>query len=39
VILGVGVVALVAVVLVTPGLRDVADLLWLKLRVLLGGEV
>jgi uncharacterized membrane-anchored protein len=39
VILGVGVIALVAVVLVTPGLRDVADLLWIKLRVLLGGEV
>jgi uncharacterized membrane-anchored protein len=39
VILGVGVVAFVAIVLVTPGLRDVADLLWLKLRVLLGGEV
>jgi uncharacterized membrane-anchored protein len=31
-----GVAALVAVVAVTPGLRDVADLLWLKLQVLLG---
>jgi uncharacterized membrane-anchored protein len=31
-----GVVALVAVVLATPGLHDVADLLWLKLQVLLG---
>ncbi len=35
-VLGVGIVALVAVVLVTPGLRDVADLLWLKLKLLLG---
>lgn len=34
----VGLAALVAVVLATPGLREVADLLWLKLRVLLGGE-
>lgn len=32
----VGVAALVAVVLATPGLHDVADLLWLKLQVLLG---
>ncbi len=31
-----GVVALVAVVLATPALHDVADLLWLKLQVLLG---
>jgi uncharacterized membrane-anchored protein len=31
-----GVITLIAVVLTTPGLRDVADLLWLKLRVLLG---
>ena len=31
-VLAVGIVALVAVVLVTPGLRDVADLLWLKLQ-------
>lgn len=38
-ILGVGVLALVAVVLATPGLRDVADLLWLKLRLLLGYEL
>jgi uncharacterized membrane-anchored protein len=37
-IAGVGLVALVAVVLATPGLRDVADLLWLKLQVLLGIE-
>jgi len=32
-------VAFVIVVLVTPALREVADLLWLKLRVLLGGNV
>ena len=30
---------LVAVVLATPGLREVADLLWLKLRVLLGMDL
>ena len=36
-ILLVGVLGLVAVILATPGLRDVADLLWLKLRLLLGG--
>ena len=30
---------LLVVVLTTPGLRDVADLLWLKLRVLLGMHV
>ena len=35
-VLGVGIAALVAVVLVTPGLNDVADLLWLKLKLLLG---
>jgi uncharacterized membrane-anchored protein len=35
-ILLVGIAALVAVIAVTPGLRDVADLLWLKLQVLLG---
>jgi len=32
----VGVIAFVAFVALTPGLRDVADLLWLKLQVLLG---
>ncbi|TML08351.1 MAG: hypothetical protein E6G41_02425 [Actinobacteria bacterium] len=37
-VLLVGIVALAAVILVTPGLRDVADLLWLKLQVLLGIE-
>jgi uncharacterized membrane-anchored protein len=31
-----GVAALVAVILATPALHDVADLLWLKLQVLLG---
>jgi uncharacterized membrane-anchored protein len=35
-VLVVGVAALAAVIAVTPGLRDVADLLWLKLQVLLG---
>jgi uncharacterized membrane-anchored protein len=35
-VLFVGIVALAAVIAVTPGLRDVADLLWLKLQVLLG---
>jgi uncharacterized membrane-anchored protein len=35
-VLLVGIAALVVVVAVTPGLRDVADLLWLKLQVLLG---
>ncbi|CAB4880737.1 unannotated protein [freshwater metagenome] len=32
-----GVLVLVAVILATPALREVVDLLWLKLRVLLGG--
>jgi uncharacterized membrane-anchored protein len=31
-----GLLCLLVVVLATPGLRDVAELLWLKLRVLLG---
>jgi uncharacterized membrane-anchored protein len=35
-VLLVGIAALVVVVAVTPSLRDVADLLWLKLQVLLG---
>jgi uncharacterized membrane-anchored protein len=34
-----GLVTLTVIVLVTPGLRDVADLLWLKLQVLLGIKV
>ncbi len=38
-ILVVGVLVLAAVILATPGLRDVADLLWLKLRLLLGGDL
>ncbi len=33
-----GLVCLVAIVLATPALRDVADLLWLKLEVVLGLE-
>jgi uncharacterized membrane-anchored protein len=37
-VLAVGVLALIAVILATPALRDVADLLWLKLRLLLGGS-
>jgi len=35
-LLVVGVVALVAIIALTPGLRDVANLLWLKLQLLLG---
>ena len=35
-ILGVGVAAFAVVVLTTPGLRDFADLLWLKLQLVLG---
>jgi uncharacterized membrane-anchored protein len=31
-----GVLVLIAVILLTPGLHEVADLLWLKLQVLLG---
>jgi uncharacterized membrane-anchored protein len=38
-VLAVGLVVLVAVILATPGLREVADLLWLKLRVLLGFDL
>jgi uncharacterized membrane-anchored protein len=36
VVLAAGLVALIAVVWTTPALRDVADLLWLKLQLLLG---
>ncbi len=39
IVLVVGVVALAVTVLATPGLREVADLMWLKLRVLLGLEL
>jgi uncharacterized membrane-anchored protein len=38
-VLAIGLLVLVAVVLATPGLREVADLLWLKLRVLLGMDL
>jgi uncharacterized membrane-anchored protein len=37
VVLAAGLVALIAVILTTPALRDVADLVWLKLKLLLGG--
>ncbi|HEV2058314.1 MAG TPA: putative cytokinetic ring protein SteA [Solirubrobacteraceae bacterium] len=33
-----GLLCLLAIVVLTPGLRDVADLMWLKLEVLLGLE-
>jgi uncharacterized membrane-anchored protein len=36
VVVAAGLVALIAVVWTTPALRDVADLLWLKLQLLLG---
>jgi uncharacterized membrane-anchored protein len=35
----VGLATFVLVVLATPGLRGVADLMWLKLRILLGGDL
>ena len=38
-ILAVGVLALAAVVIATPALRGVVDLLWVKVRVLFGGGV
>jgi uncharacterized membrane-anchored protein len=34
-----GLITLLAIVVSTPGLRDVAELMWLKLRVLLGVDV
>ncbi|HEX3909495.1 MAG TPA: putative cytokinetic ring protein SteA [Solirubrobacteraceae bacterium] len=37
VVIAAGLIALIAVVLMTPALRDVANLLWLKLQLLLGG--
>ena len=37
-VVGAGLLCLLAIVLVSPGLFDVADLLWLKLEVLLGLE-
>ncbi len=36
VVIAAGVVALIAVIALTPALRDVAELLWLKLELLLG---
>ena len=39
IVLTAGLIAFVIVVLVTPALREVLDLFWLKLRVLLGGNV
>jgi hypothetical protein len=39
IVLAAGLVAFLIVVLATPALREVADLFWLKLRVLLGGNV
>jgi hypothetical protein len=33
-----GLLCLLAIVLLTPALRDVADLLWLKLEVVIGIE-
>ncbi len=38
-VLFVGLLALVATVALTPGLREVAELLWLKVRVLLGADL
>ena len=38
-VLAAGAITLLAIVLTTPGLRDVADLMWLKLRVLLGVDL
>ena len=38
-VLGTGAMTLLAVIFATPGLRDVANLLWLKLRLLLGVDV
>jgi uncharacterized membrane-anchored protein len=38
-VLAAGLLALVVVIFASPALRDVADLLWLKLRVLLGLSV
>jgi uncharacterized membrane-anchored protein len=38
VVIAAGLVALIAVIWMTPALRDVADLLWLKLKLLLGAS-
>ncbi len=37
VVIAAGVIATIALVLMTPALRDVAELLWLRLQMLLGG--
>ncbi|HYM44821.1 MAG TPA: putative cytokinetic ring protein SteA [Solirubrobacteraceae bacterium] len=37
VVIAAGLIAMVAVIWMTPALRDVADLLWLKLQLLFGG--
>lgn len=39
IVLAAGLLAFVTVILVTPALYEVADLFWLKLRLLLGGNV
>jgi uncharacterized membrane-anchored protein len=39
IVLAAGLIAFVTVILVTPALYEVVDLFWLKLRVLLGGNV
>jgi len=39
IVLAAGLIAFVIVILVTPALYEVVDLFWLKLRVLLGGNV
>lgn len=36
---GMGILTLIAIILTTPGLHDIAELLWLKLQVLLGFNV
>jgi hypothetical protein len=36
VVIAAGLIAIVAIVWMTPALRDVVDLLWLKLQLLLG---
>ena len=38
VVIAAGLIAMIAVVWLTPALRDVVDLLWLKLQLLLGGD-
>lgn len=38
-VLGVGLLAFAAVVVATPALRGVAELLWVKLKLLLGGSI